>query len=353
MKQKIFNRLTAGVILCFILAANAVAWSAEEKRKTIEKSYKVSEATELYFSNSFGKMHINTWDKNQVDVRIEIIVEAGSESRAQDFLERITIDIDDGDPGRELSFKTNINGKKSGRNTSFEVNYKINMPKRNPVTVKNSFGDVYTGSLSGNAKIDVQYGNLNTESLSGNAEVRLAFGSGLSKIEELTNGELRLSYSKLNVEKMGRVEVNSQFSTLEIERAQFLELTGKYGEIEIEEIDDLEADVNFSGFEVNKLNGSIELDIDYGGTVSIGLSNTIRDVDIQSSFGPLVLKLPPGLNASFEANIGFSDLKYDEEMISFSKVIKDHTSSEYEGAIGNGQGARIDITAKYGSVRLR
>jgi hypothetical protein len=353
MKPRIYKISFFYAILFLLLWSYSWARLNEEKRKTIEKSYTVSDATELNFSNSFGKIHLESWDNKQVSVKIEIIVNASSESKAQDLLDKITINIDDSNPKSELSFSTSIDGRNSGRNASFEINYRIGMPKNNPLKLKNSFGDVYVGPLGGSVNLDVQYGNLNTGPLSGDAEVKLAFGSGYSSIESFNKGELRLSYSKLSVEEMGDVEVDSQFSTLEIDHAGNLDLTGKYGDVEIGDIQNLVANVNFSGFEIDKVHKEIELDIDYGGNINIGLSNTIRRVVIKSSFGPLELELPTGLNANFEANLSFCDLKYDESQINFSKAIKEQNSSEYVGKIGKGGEPLITITSKYGSVRLR
>lgn len=353
MKPRIYKVSFFCTVLFLLALTYCWARPNEEKRKKIEKSYTVTDATELNFSNSFGKVHLETWDKKQVSVVIDIIVNASSESRAQELLDRIKIDINDSNPKSELSFTTSIDGKNSGKNASFEINYRIDMPKNNSLDLKNSFGDVYVGPLGGSVKLDVQYGNLNTGSLTGDTEVKLAFGSGYSSIESFKKGELRLSYSKLSIEEMGDVEVDSQFSTLEVDQAGSMDLTGKYGEVEIGEIQNLVANVNFSGFQVDKLYKEIELDIDYGGNISIGLASTIRRVDIKSSFGPLELELPAGLNANLEANLSFCDLKYDESRISFSKVIKEQNSSAYAGKIGAGGEPLITILSKYGSVRLR
>ncbi len=353
MEPRIYKLNLSLLLAGLLIISNLWARPSEEKRRIIEKSYKVGNSTEISFSNSFGKIHLESWDKNQVDVKIEIIVRASSESRAQDLLEKIKISISDSNPMSELSFRTSIDGKNSGRNTSFEINYLVNMPKKNALDLKNSFGDVYIGALTGPVKLDVQYGNLNTGPLSGNSEIKLAFGSGYSSIALMRSGDLRLSYSKLTIEEIGEADINSQFSTLELGKAGRLDLIGKYGEIEIGEIESLEADINFSGFEIDKLYKDIELDIDYGGNISIGLASTINKVDIESSFGPLDLELPSGLNANFMAKLSFSDLKYSESQITFSKIIKDNTSSEYEGKIGNGGGAVITVYSKYGSVRLR
>lgn len=353
MKPRIYKVSFTCAILFLLLVSYTWARPNEEKRKTIEKSYVVSEATALKFSNSFGKIHLETWDKNQVAVNIEIIVNASSETRAQELLDKINVSIDDRNPKNELSFSTSIDGRNSGRNASFEINYRIDMPRNNSLDLKNSFGDVYVGPLGGKVKLDVQYGNLNTGALTGDADVKLAFGSGFSSIESFKKGELRISYSKLSVEEMGDVEVDSQFSTFEVDQVGSMDLTGKYGDVEIGEIKHLVANVNFSGFEIDQVHQDIELDIDYGGNINIGLARTIRRVDIRSSFGPLEIELPEGLNANFEANLSFCDLKYDESRINFSKVIKESNSSEYVGKIGNGGEPLITIFSKYGSVRIR
>ena len=332
--------------------ASSFALADSEKRRSIDKSYKVSGSTMIKLSNSFGKMHVETWDKNEVTVNIEIIARASSDDRAQDLLDKIEIDIDDDNPSSSLSFVTSIGNNKSGRNTSFEINYEVSMPKSNTLDLKNSFGDAYIGDLSGDVDVDVQYGNLKAGNFSGDCDVKLSFGSGFSEIDAMKEGDLKVSYSKLGVEEMGEVDVNSSFSTFECEKAGSMDLIAKYGEVEIEEINVLEADVNFSSFELDKVNKSLVLDIDYGGSVDIGVSKSVELLDIKSSFGPVNINLDPGINASVEASMSFCNLRYDEGTINFSKIIKEHNSSEYEGKIGTGTGTVIKIVSKYGNVRI-
>jgi hypothetical protein len=352
MKRKIFSLVLSQLLLLLFVGSSWAGKLDAEKRKTVNKSYKVSNETEISFANSFGKMHVETWDKNEVSVKIEIIARANNDEKAQDILDEIQIDIDDSSPARNLSFRTDIDSKNNGRNTSFEINYNVSVPKKSKIDIKNSFGDMYVGDLSGIVRIDEQYGGLKTGRLEGETDLKLAFGSGFSEIDAFMKGEIKVSYSKLSVDQMGQVDVNSQFSTFEVEKASKLELVGKYGEIEIGEVDEIVADVNFSGFEIGKLNKSLELDIDYGGSNEIGIAPTVTNVVIENSFGPVDLEIPSGFNARVEAKMSFCDLRYDEDIVTFSKIVKDHSSAEYEGKIGNGTGAIIEITSKYGNVRI-
>lgn len=352
MKKLIFKHLGSCLLVILFIWVTGIAKADSEKRKSVNKSYKVSSSTFVQLSNSFGKMHVETWDKNELKVDIEIVARASSDDSAQDLLDKITINIVDSNPASSVSFSTSIANNKSGRNTSFEINYTVSMPATNRLNLKNSFGDVYLGDMTGNAEIDVEYGNLKAGKLTGESEVKLAFGSGYSEIDVIDKGELKVSYSKLGVEKIGNMDVQSSFSTFEAEKAGSIDLVAKYGEVEIEEIDVLEADVNFSGFDLGRVNKSLVLDIDYGGSLVIGVSKSAQLFDIESSFGPVNIDLEPGMNASIEANLSFCNLKYDESQIKFSKVIKDHTSSEYAGKIGTGSGTTIKIISKYGDVRI-
>jgi hypothetical protein len=352
MKKLVFKQHHLFLLVVLFFASTMLAHAESEKRRSINKTYKVSGSTMIKLSNSFGKMHVETWDKNEVKVDIEIIVRASNDDRAQNLLDKIDINIEDGNTSSSLSFVTSIGNNKSGRSTSFEINYDVSLPKTNSLDLKNSFGDTYLGDMSGDVDLNVQYGNLKAGELTGDCDVKLSFGSGFSEIDALKKGDLKVSYSKLGVEEMGEMDVHSSFSTFETEKVVSMDLISKYGEVEIEEIDVLEADVNFSGFELERVNKSLVLDIDYGGSVDIGLSKNAKLLDIKSSFGPVTLNLESGINASVEARMSFCNLRYDEDMIEFNKIIKDNTSSEYEGKIGSGAGTVIKIQSKYGNVRI-
>ncbi len=352
MKKLVFKQYLPFLLVVIFSAGSVLARAESEKRRSINKSYQVSGSTMIKLSNSFGKMHVETWDKNEVKIDIEIIARASNDDRAQNLLDKIDVQIDDDNPSSSLSFVTSIGNNKSGRNTSFEINYDVSIPKTNSLDLKNSFGDAYLGDMTGDVDLNVQYGNLKAGKLTGDCDVKLSFGSGFSEIDEIEKGDLKVSYSKLGVEEMGDMDVHSSFSTFEIEKVRSMDLIAKYGEVEIEEIDVLEADVNFSGFELEKVNKSLVLDIDYGGSVDIGLDKSAKLLDIKSSFGPVNINLDPDINASVEASMSFCNLRYDEDQIEFSKIIKDNTSSKYEGKMGSGAGTIIKIVSKYGNVRL-
>ena len=75
-------------------------------------------------------MAISTWDKNEIQVDIEIGVNASTDEKAQQMMDEINVTDKQG--GKEISFKTEIgnmgNGKKNrdgGDQRRFYVDYKM------------------------------------------------------------------------------------------------------------------------------------------------------------------------------------------------------------------------------------
>ncbi|MFC2126551.1 hypothetical protein ACFLU5_17310 [Bacteroidota bacterium] len=355
MRQLIFNRTIVLSILLIFPWFYSQANKIQEKSKEIHKSYKVSESTELFISNSFGKVHIETWSKNEIDVKVNIIAKGKSHDDAQTLLDRINIKIDDSNPQSVISYETSIkSGMKTRNNGSFEINYQISMPISNALEIINSFGDTYLDNHSGDLDIIASYGNLATGNLTGDADINLSFGNGVSEIDAMEKGDLKVSFSALNVDRIGIIDLNAQFSTMNIEKAGVVDLIAKYGKIIFEEVEIMEAEVDFAGFKIEALSKSIDLDVEYGNSVFIGgIGGNVDQIRIRNSFSPVTLELIEAINANLTAEMSFCDLKYQDGLIEFKKIIKDNTSKEYEGKIGSGGNMQIDIISEYGNVRIR
>src|SRR6476661_8753086 len=70
------------------LAPSAIRRFDAEKSKRINKVFKVNATDKLDIENSFGKIHINTWDKNEITVEVVMIARANSEEKAQEILDK-------------------------------------------------------------------------------------------------------------------------------------------------------------------------------------------------------------------------------------------------------------------------
>lgn len=186
------------------------------------------------------------------------------------------------------------------------------------------------------------------------ASVRIDFSSAKCEIETLKSGKLDLRYSKMAIEDVGDVEISSQFSDLEIENAGTLALDAKHGDFKIENIKSLKGDIQFAGLDIENLEESIILETQHGNGINIDqVSSGFKEIDIESEFSSIDITMGSGTKARLQFDLQFGNLKAHGEGISFNKVIKDHTTSEYEGYLGSSDApSLIKISTKYGNIRF-
>ncbi|MEO9483831.1 MAG: DUF4097 family beta strand repeat-containing protein [Ekhidna sp.] len=338
--------------LILLLTSVAVAKDQDEKKKYVEKNYKVSTTTKLKIENSFGEILINTWEKNEFDIKVEIIGKGRNDERAQRILDAIEIDITES--SAEISFETEIEKLKNKNEEGFEINYTVYMPETNPLNIRNSFGDVTMGDRKNNLDIHVSYGSMRVGDISGDARIKLSFGSG--GVESMKDGEATIKYSNFEIDMAGKLDLTQGFSDIEIGEVADLELESKYGKIEIEKVDKIDADVHFSGLDIEELTGSIELDCSYLGNFRIEkLAKSFTLVDIDGRFGSYEIGLEEGLNADIDAEFSFANLKYSSDVdATFNYRVKESNKSTYRGKIGKGDpNKRIRVDSNYGNLRLK
>src|SRR4051812_26611426 len=90
--------------LAFGLQAQASDDPKVEKKKTYSKSYPVTGTDKITLNNQFGEMKLITWEKNEVKVDVNITAKADDDKRAQEILDKIT--IEDGKSSGGVYFKT-------------------------------------------------------------------------------------------------------------------------------------------------------------------------------------------------------------------------------------------------------
>lgn len=351
--MKVTNQLKYNLLMLFILCTlSGVAKDQDEKKKYVEKSYKVNNVTLLKIDNKFGDIEINTWEKDEFSLKVEIIGKGRNEERAQRILDGIEIDISESNS--EIYFETETRDMKTRNEEGFEVNYTVYMPEDNPLKIKNDFGDVSMGNRGGSLDLTVAYGSMKVGDVAGKTYVKLSFGNG--DIGNVANGEFVIKYSDFDIESGKTLEVTQGFSDVEIEDVDDLELESKYGSVEIKKANKIDADVQFSGFEIDELTGSLELDCSYLGDFRIErLARTFTLVDIDGRFSSYEIGLEEGVNADIDASFSFADLKVSSDVdATFNYRVKESNKATYRGKVGKGDpNKKIRIDSEYGNLRLK
>ena len=85
--------IMSGLILQSMTSAemDMVIITKKQFTKTIEESFPISKDGVVAIANKYGNIDMHTWDKNEVKFKVNIIVNATSESVAKDVFERIEV----------------------------------------------------------------------------------------------------------------------------------------------------------------------------------------------------------------------------------------------------------------------
>jgi hypothetical protein len=351
--QHLFKSLIFLLALIALPLAQAVATDGAVKRKTIERTFSVNKDVEIEVDNRYGLVHVNTWTQNKVELKVEIMVERRSESRAQDLLDRIEIQIDE--EGKSfLSFETDIDGNVNlSGSEKLEINYTLNVPISSNLELENRYGDIYLADFEGPLNIDLAYGHLKMERIrSQQAQLDLAYGNG--EIKEMQHGFLETSYANMAIGILGSVDVDNAYGNLTIEKAGKLKIDSRYGNLKIVEVLDLEGEVAYANMEIDKIAGKLILEARYMGSVDIEeILNSVQLIDIDGRYSGIYLRYASDLKAELEFEVEHANLRYDDKNIDFSFIHESNFKNTYKGTLNNGGKTKIKVTSGYGDVRFR
>ena len=351
--KKLMYSLFVSMILSGILNIEVLAKNKDldfEKSKKISKSYDVNPNVKLAIENSFGRVHINTWDQNKITVDIEIIARMNNESRAQDLIDQIKIEIQES--SSTISFVTELGRLRNRDREEFEINYNVNMPKKNPLNLKNSFGGNYVGDLLGESKIDISYGDFRIANLMGTTDMKISFSDG--NVGLIKTGEVEIKYSDVEIQELGVVRFEQGFSDIEIDKIETVDLTSKYGDVEIGTVKGIKGYVGYSEFSIGRLEVELDMEASYSGDFTIDeVSKDFNQILIDGKFGDFRISFEEGSNFTFDTNLSFSDFSYSGLDLDFDYKIKEDFSSKYKGKLGDGKGGNIRIDTSYGDIRFR
>lgn len=314
MKRNLKN-ISLALFFVFLTVAPLYAESSYKFHREIKKTYDAKPGMKLSVSGRNGKIKIEKWDKDQV----EIFAIVGS-NKSMEELDKIDIDIS---VDKNIVIETRYPGDKSKKKEK-ESNDEEDF----------SFWDIIkdaisSGGVGSKASIDyeikvpdyVVVSKANTT----NGEIELEGTKGPSELST-TNGKIEVE----NVE--GDIKAHSTNGKIEIENAKgFVTATTTNGKIEVksEGIKDLAT-----------TNGGIEAEIK---------KLEKEDVNIRTTNGSITIALPASLNGVLELSTTNGGIDLDGITL---EVIAQHKNKYIKGTIGKG-GPKIGASTTNGSIKIR
>ena len=323
-----------------------------ERKKTIVKVYDVTTKDHLLIENQFGDVNVNLWNRDEIRVDITIKANSSSDERIQKYLD--AVEISEKRTGDQIILKTHIesngsggnwviNRNKDGEKNYVRIDYQVSMPKTNPLTVKNSFGNTNIPTFSAPLTINQQHGNFSTTELNGNhVDVDVRFGK--ADIQAMENGKLNIQYAKLQLEKANHINLNNQF-----------------GGLWIGEVNRLDGKIGYSGAKIGTIKESCNIKLDFSGGFKIDqLNKSVDNIDIQANYSSVVLPMANANDYNFDVTVSYGGFKYPSDgriMMNAQPGEEDRRgpqlTKQYSGKVGKGTATKVRVISRFGDVRFQ
>lgn len=368
-----YSLLIAGALMLFSMTGPVESHGVLKKRfsKTIERTYPIDKNGEVAIINKYGNIDMQTWPKSEVKLEVVVVVNATSESVAEDVFETIGIEFEDS--RSRVSAETVIETKKNywwnwGKNlkSDFEINYTVYMPISCSVDFNNKYGNINMMDLENDAAIQVKYGNLTMGDLEGDLNLSLGYGNGYAGAVKDINAEIMYSkfrcdyaqdfigetkYSGMTVNSINRMVVQTKYDNYTLgEVSEFIN-DGKYDNFVIDRADRITIETKYTDVKVGKLNVSLSAEMDYGGIKVNELARDFSEVRVESSYAGV--NIAPESGASYKLQLESKYLDIDIPNTPDFEEQKDGSERYIRASYNGGGEGQIQLIMDYGFLKIK
>ncbi|MEI6174028.1 MAG: hypothetical protein WCR01_09760 [Bacteroidota bacterium] len=339
------------LMFLFLLGIKGVK-ANDEFTKVITKEFTINPDAQFTVNNRFGKVHCTNWDKNVIAIEVTITVSADDQEDATKKFNRISIDFTDSPSA--VSAITNIQeGKGSGKG-HFSIDYMISMPASISLDLTNKFGDIYINEVNGKSRINLGYGNLEVKKL-GNSDNLLDIKFGKAQVNWMKGAVLSLKYSQMTLDYAGSLRLDSKFSDLDAEKIIALNVNFEGGKLNMENSSAVESKSKFSDIDIQRIEQSLNLDIQYGNCDVHEMPADFTSVNIRNKYADVTIGLAEQAKYMLEAELKFCDLQFPSGKAKFSYRSTTSTESSYKGTVGGAESpvSKVIVHSEYGNVSLK
>lgn len=357
--MKSIYKITLLFLLIPLLASAHIDDKKHEKSKTIKKEFTVNADAKVALNNRYGNLNITTWDKNRVEIEVTITVKGDDLDSVEDRLADIDIEFE---ASSSLVYaKTRFEKEqkswsfwKKNSNISYQINYKVKMPKTNAADLENDYGNIYLDNLSGKADIKCDYGKIYIGKLSANNNnINLDYCSS-STINYMKSGNINIDYSKITIEKSENLKVSADYSTLKIGQVGDLNFNADYGAIAIDEAVNVHGNSDYVSMRFGTIKKNLIIDTEYGAISVKRLLKDFEKVDIDGQYAGIKIIVDAAAVFDFELDLQYASFKREDDRIEYYKKISKTSKKYYEGKFGKGNSnSKMQIRSEYGSVSIK
>jgi len=343
---------------------------AQERTVKRDATFEVSPDVKIETHAKYGDIHIESWDKNTVEVHVEISVKGKDTEDLEKMLDRVEVFIDgnkekvsvlhnfdevvdqwnsmSNSRGSRVRIKFN-DGEKANLEDFF-IQYTLTVPRSANLEIYDKYGNIYIGNISGNADIWLKYGNLQVNELLGNVFLDMGYSNGT--IETLGYAELDIKYTTVNIDQVGTLKLESKYSNMDIGKADTLLSESKYNTLRVGSVGLLGLVERHTDFRLNELSDLGTVSMEYGNFKLDLLHNQFSELSLEGEYTDFSVGVSDAANYDLELSTRYGDLSYPRK-VAVKQKIKDNASQKVLGKVGNAPKGRIKVVTRYGDVVIK
>lgn len=349
MKKNFILRNLA-IIALLIFTSGLSAQTRVERN--LEKEYNVAENSSIIVNSKFGEVKVLSWEKNSVKVTASIWVTNPKESTAQNFLEKLDVEI--GQSGNEIFVKSVFPDKmNTGKDTKFQIDFTIHAPKNINLDIDSRYGTLFIDENSGIVSLDVRYGNATIGTLTRGKEkplneINLAYST--ANIEQAGWLKMDNSYSKANIAEARAIVIISKYSGLSVEDCSSIVSNSKYDSYRFGILNNFNGELKYSNIKIEELSKKFEYTGNYSSVNIDRLNKSFELVKIDNTYGGVKIGIDDDASFRFSGTAVRADIIVPGLEVSSKKV--ENTTKIIEGNKGNNPTSSIEVITKQGNVKF-
>lgn len=348
MKGIFYKHIVLAALCCLFLNG---AMAQSERSKTWENSYDLPATGSVQIENKYGNVVINGWDREELQISINIKVTHRKDENAKKILDRIQPEVTRaGDFVRVTSEIVDKSSSLFSRyfnkanpfdidKSNIKIDYEVYVPVNAELNITNKFGDVVIGAWNGDLEAEVQHGDIWINDDVSTAKIEMRFGK--LRLGNVDYGNIKMSNGSIDVERAQKLKIVSSGSDIKLNEVGNLELYSSKDEIGLETIGSLRGDFKFSNVDIASVDSKMFLTLRIAEVEIHKILAPNPEIDIVQESSEIKLDVS-GLAFEFKATLeqgllrvpkSFADIKTN--VTNAGRKIRDITATYGTGTPGN------------------
>ncbi|WP_298515266.1 hypothetical protein [uncultured Kordia sp.] len=254
------------VVFCLLSYQSAVA--QHKLTKEIKETHAFSNESTLYLENKYGDIFVSGWDKNSIEIVVDVEAESKNAEKAQKLLDRVQVSIVANN--NQIKAFSKISPKKGGflgrldpfKNEKTKINYTIYLPKESMMEAYNQYGDLVISDWNGILKADVEHGDMQLSTALHNAD--LAIKSGKLNAVSLDDSHIKSKDATVTIHSGTGLKIDSDGSEMTLNNIKNLDINSNKDNLDILKLEGVSGTIKHSKTFLKNLGGKTILDLYYG-----------------------------------------------------------------------------------------